>query len=72
MIFYSNAGSIVNKVDKLELEIADGSYDIIVLAETNLDNSITDTEISPDNYTEFRRDRMRNLLVLEEGFDCGR
>ena len=67
MIFYSNAGSIVNKVDKLELEIADGSYDIIVLAETNLDNSITDTEISPDNYTKLRRDRMTNVLVLEEG-----
>ena len=67
MIFYSNAGSIVNKVDKLELEIADGSYDIIVLAETNLDNSITGTEISPDNYTEFRRDRMTNVLVLKEG-----
>jgi hypothetical protein len=59
-VFYTNARSIVNKVNKLDLEIANGSYDIIVLTETHLDSSIGDAEIFPDNYTVFRRDRNIN------------
>jgi hypothetical protein len=47
-VFYRNARSIVNKVNKLDLEIANGSYDNIVLTETHLDSSIGNAEIFPD------------------------
>lgn len=52
-VFYTNARSKVNKVNKLDLEIANGSYNIIVLTETCLDSSADDAEIFPDNYTVF-------------------
>ena len=51
------ARSIVNKTSRLELDIASSSYDIITLTETHLDDSISDGEILPSNYTVFRRDR---------------
>ena len=54
------ARSIVNKTSKLELDIASSSYDIITLTETHLDDSISDGEILPSNYTIFRRDRKIN------------
>ena len=60
LTFYANARSIVNKTSKLELDIATWHYDIIVLTETHLDNSISDGEIFPNNYTVFRRDRSFN------------
>ena len=59
-VFYANARSIVNKISSLALEIANGSYDIIVLTETHLDDTITDAEIFPNNYTVFRLDRRVN------------
>ena len=45
--FYANARSIVNKVNLLELEMYQRSYDLIVLTETHLDHSILDSEIFP-------------------------
>jgi hypothetical protein len=59
-VFYTNSRSIVNKVNKLDLEIANGSYDNIVLTEMHLDSSIFDAVIFSDNYTVFRRDRNIN------------
>lgn len=44
----------------LELNIASSSYDIITLTETHLDDSISDGEILPSNYTVFSRDRKIN------------
>ena len=35
-VFYANARSIVNKIAKLQMEIASNSFDIIVLTETHL------------------------------------
>ena len=71
--FYANARSIVNKTSKLELEIAASRYDIIALTETHLDNSISDAEILPSNFTVFRRDRRVNgrhgggvLIAMQE------
>ena len=37
--FYTNARSIVNKVAKLQLELANSKADIVVLTETHLDCS---------------------------------
>ena len=51
--FYANSRSIMNKRNKLE-------PGIIVLIETHLDNSISDSEVLPNNYLVFRRDRKCN------------
>jgi hypothetical protein len=59
-VFYANARSIVNKVDLIEIEISVQSYDIFVFTKTHLDNSIVDSELFPQNYTIFRRDRVNN------------
>ena len=56
-VFYANARSIVNKRHLLDLELAQTMHDIIVLTETHLDDSIGDSEIFPNCYTVFRRDR---------------
>ena len=56
-VFYANARSIVNKRNLLNLELATDLYDIIILTETHLDNTIADREIFPRGYTVFRRDR---------------
>lgn len=60
LTFYANARSIVNQTSKLELDITSSRYDIILLTETHLDNSMSDGEIFPNNYTVFRRDRKLN------------
>lgn len=36
-VFYANARSIVNKIAKLQMEIANNSFDVIVLTEAHLD-----------------------------------
>lgn len=56
-VFYTNARSIVNKRNQLNLELASKSYDIVILTETHLDHTIADGEIFPRGYTVFRRDR---------------
>ena len=60
LTFYANVRSIVNKRSRLELDIAVSRYDIIALTKTHLDNSISDSEILPNNYLVFRRDRQSN------------
>ena len=59
-MLYANARSIVNKRHLLDLELSKSPFDIIVLTETHLDNSISDAEIFPENYTVSRRDRSQN------------
>lgn len=58
--FYTNARSIVNKVNLLELEMYQRRYDLIVPTETHLDHSILDSEIFPSHFTVFRKDRKIN------------
>lgn len=58
-VFYANARSIVNKIAKFQTEIASNSFDIIVLTETHLDNSITDAEIFGSEYCSYRKDRQQ-------------
>lgn len=47
----------MNKRSKLELDLAASRYYIIALTETHLENSVSDSEILPNNYLVFRRDR---------------
>jgi hypothetical protein len=56
-VFYANARSIVNKIDKLRLEIESGQIDIVVLTETHLDNNVLDSEFFSQDFVVFRRDR---------------
>ena len=58
-VLYANARTIVNKIDKLNLEIESGSHDIVVLTETHLDGNILDSEILPTNFTVFRNDQQK-------------
>ena len=58
--FYAYALSIVNKRNKLEIDTAASCYDIIALTETHLDYSISGSEVLPNNYLIFRRDRKSN------------
>lgn len=59
-VFYTNARSIVNKVVKLQLELANCQADIVVLTETHLDWSISDAEVLGRDYTVYRKDRAGN------------
>ncbi|CAB4032922.1 Hypothetical predicted protein [Paramuricea clavata] len=50
-VLYANARSIVNKTTKLSLEINAEQFDVVILTETHLDNTIKDSEIFPNNFT---------------------
>ena len=60
-VLYSNARSIVNKIAKLQLELAKSQVDDIVLTETHLDASITDADVFGSDYSVYRRDRLGNV-----------
>ena len=59
-VFYTNARSIVNKVAKLQLELANSQVDIVVLTETHLDYSISSEEVISSDYNVYRKDRAGN------------
>ena len=59
-VFYTNARSIVNKVAKLQLKLANSQADIVVLTETHLDCSISSEEVIGSDYTVYRKDRAGN------------
>ena len=59
-VFYTNARSIVNKVAKIQLELANSQADIVVLTETHLDCSISSEEVIGSDYTVYRKDRAGN------------
>ena len=61
--FYANARSTVHKRSKLELDFAVSRYDIIALTKTHLENSISDSEILPNNHLVFRRDCKCSVLI---------
>ena len=50
----------MNKRNKLETDTAASRYDIIALTETHLDYSISGSEVLPNNYLIFIRDRRSN------------
>ena len=77
-VLYANARRIVNKRHLLDLELSKRPFDIIVLMETHLDDSIFDAEIFSENYTVFRQDRSQNgrqgggILIATSDFLRGR
>ena len=54
---YYNARSLVNKLSKFQSLIYSSNYDIVLVSETWLSDSIFDQEILPTNYCIFRKDR---------------
>ena len=56
--FYTNARSIVNKRNELELYIMEERPDIIAITETWAVESIEDSELKIEGYTMIRRDRI--------------
>ena len=56
--FYTNARSIVNKKNELELYIMEERPDIIAITETWAVESIEDSELKIEGYTMIRRDRI--------------
>ena len=56
---YFNARSILNKLDELELYLAEENIDIVGVTETWLHSGIADSEISIRGYNIFRKDRNR-------------
>ena len=67
-----NSRSIVNKRLDLFAKVSAMSPDVIMITETYLDNTITDGEILPPNYTIFRLDRNRHgggvLIAVLDSF----
>ena len=75
---YTNARSIVNKLDELHLYLSEEKPDIVGITETWLNSSIDNSELNVDGYTIFRRDRDSNskqrgggvLLLIKEQFNA--
>lgn len=62
-VYYQNVRGLRSKTTDLYLEVLNNTYDIIVLVETWLTDSIYDSEIIDDRYQVFRRDRASAPLV---------
>ena len=56
-LFYTNAGSFLNKIDELRVSVGICNPDIICIVETHLNSAIDNNEINIDNYNIFRHDR---------------
>ena len=69
-----NARSLVNKSAFLEADVYSRNFDIIAVTETHLDDSIRSSELFPQNYRVFRRDRNRKgggvLVAVNENIIC--
>ncbi|XP_045524992.1 uncharacterized protein LOC123714671 [Pieris brassicae] len=56
-VYYQNCGGIKSKIDKLKNSILLSNFDVIVLVETWLVDSVFDGELHSGGYDVFRRDR---------------
>lgn len=69
-----NARSLVNKSAFLEADVYSRNFDIIAVTETHLDDSIRSSELFPQKYRVFRRDRNRKgggvLVAVNENIIC--
>ena len=66
-IYYQNARSIRGKLIDLHLSSLSCDYDIIVVTETWLNESVFDSEILNSNYNIYRRDRCSTHSLKGEG-----
>ena len=64
-LLYTNAGSLIKKLDELKNSIDLYEPDIICIAETHFDKSIEDAEVSIQGFNHFRGDR--NFKVCKVG-----
>lgn len=67
LIFYQNVNRIRSKISELYINVLNSNYDIICLTETNLNDSIFDSECFDDRYSVFRRDRSGTGCTKREG-----
>ena len=58
-VIYTNARSVVNKLDELQLYIEDEKPDIVGITESWTHSDIDDNEIALEGYQLFRKDRNR-------------
>lgn len=56
-IYYQNVRGLRTKLNEVYLEILNNDFDVIILTETWLNDSISDAEIFDSRYNVFRRDR---------------
>ena len=54
---YTNANSIVGKVDELRQRISNSNYDIIAITESWAKNDVGDAELKIDGYLMYRKDK---------------
>lgn len=66
-IYYQNARSIRGKLIELQLTSLSCNYDVIVITESWLNESVMDAEILNDNYVIYRRDRCTSDSSKHEG-----
>ena len=54
---YTNANSVVGKIDELKFTINKGNYDVIAITESWANSEIADSELHIDGYVLYRKDR---------------
>ena len=59
--FYTNANSVVTKIDELRRRTDKGEYDIIGITETWGRPDISDAELAIEGYNMFRMDRQEGI-----------
>ena len=59
--FYTNARSVINKLEELELYVHEEKPHIIGITETWGNSKIENSEISFDGYQTFRKDRKNRI-----------
>jgi len=57
ILLYTNAGSLINKMDELKMNISDNNPDIICITETHFSQEFDECEILLEGYCCFRADR---------------
>uniref|UniRef100_A0A1Y1M7D6 Uncharacterized protein n=1 Tax=Photinus pyralis TaxID=7054 RepID=A0A1Y1M7D6_PHOPY len=66
-IYYQNVRGLKSKLTQIYMNVLSNSYDIIILTETWLNNSILSNELFDDRYLVFRKDRDKVTTHLKDG-----
>ena len=59
-ICHINVNSLPHKMDELKILLGNDPFDIVAISETHCDSTITDLDISLDNFCVTRKDRSRH------------
>lgn len=65
--YYQNCGGIRSKLANIRLNLAQSDYDIVLLTETWLQAGVFDSEVVPNNFNIFRRDRDTSTSHKKDG-----